>query len=398
MRRLLLAALMVFGATACTEKLTTPGGCPALCPGGQPEVRDTTIDALFGLDSSFAGYSSLVDASSLPLSNGGALGESRAVIRFLPRGDSVTVADTTYPLAIDSVIIRMGLQDREPTISGLALELYRLDADVDSSITWPELTAQMVPERLLQTFEIPDTLLRGPIVFRFTGADLAKLAYTPEDSTRLVIGVRLVAPVVGAGAYIGAVRAGEAGVFYQSWATVPVVDTALRHPLVQRSPARNFTVQPAPTPVTSTQLLIGGRPASRALIRFALPDYLRDSVTIIRATLELTVDAPLVGLTGDSTRIDVNPILTDFGAKSVAFVNEGGTTWIHPGDGTISLEMTRLVRLWQGTTPLPAIVRVRHAFEWSSFINPILRSTRSAGAGAPRIRITYRPPFAVEGF
>jgi len=396
--RLLLATLMVISATACTEKLTTPGGCPALCPGGQPEVRDTVIDALFGLDSSFVGYSSLIDASSLPLSNGGALGESRAVVRFFPRGDSVRVADTSYALVVDSVVIRMGLQDRESTIGGLALELYRLESTVDSSITWPELTAQMVPARLLKTVAIPDSVTNGPILFTFTGAELAKFAFTPADSTRLVIGIRLVAPVAGAGAYIGAVRSGDAGVFYQTWATVPVADTALQHPQVQRSPAQNFTVRPGGTPVTNTQLLIGGRPAARALIRFAMPAYLRDSATIVRATLELTPDAPLVGITGDSTRIDVNPILADFGAKSVTFLNEGNTSWIHAGDSTISLEVTKSVRLWQGTTPLPAILRVRHAFEWSSFLNPILRSTRSAAAGAPRIRITYRPPFAVEGF
>lgn len=394
----MLAIVLVTGVTACTERLTTPGGCPALCPGGQPEVRDTTIGALFGLDSSFTGYSSLVDASSLPLSNGGPLGESRAVVRFFPRGDSVTIGDTTRVLAIDSVIIRMGLQDRESTIGGLTLELYRLDVDVDSNITWSELTAQMSPSRLLKTVAIPDSTNSGPILFRFSGAELTKFAYTPEDSTRLVIGVRLVAPVAGAGAYIGAVRSGDAGVFYQSYATVPVSDTALQHPVVQRSPSQNFTVHSAPTTVTGTQLLVGGRPAARALIHFVLPDYLRDSVTIIRATLELTPDAPLVGLTADSTRLDVNPIIADFGAKSVTFLNEGGTTWIHSGDTVVSLEVTRLVRLWQGTTPLPAIVRLRHAFEWSSFLDPVFRSTRSASAGAPRIRITYRPPFAVEGF
>lgn len=394
----MLAALAVIALTACTEDLTTPGGCPTLCPGGSPEVRDTTLTAVFNQDSSFTGYTSFTEPTSLPLSNGGILGESRAVVRFFPRGDSVIVADTTYPLVIDSMIIRMGLQDREATIGGLALELYRLDTDVDSTITWPELTAQMIPARLLKTEAIPDSATEGPISFVFSGAELSKLAFAPEDSTRLVIGIRLVAPTQGAGAYIGAVRSGDAGVFFQTFATVPVTDTLLQHPLVQRSPEQNFTLQPSPTAVNGTQLLVGGTPASRALIRFALPDYLRDSATIIRATLELTPDRPLFGLTNDSTRLEANPILADFGAKSVAFLNEGGTVWIHPGDTTIAIEVTRLVRLWQGSTPLPATVRLRHSFEWSSFINPVLRSTRSSAMGAPRLRITYRPPFAVEGF
>lgn len=395
--RLLIGLLLVAGTVGCTEKLAAPGGCPTLCPGGEPEVRDTTINALVGQDSSFVGYSSLVDASSLPLSNGGPLGESRAVARFFPRGDSVTVGDTTFALVVDSVVIRVGLQGRE-AMGGLSLELYRLDGDVDSTIAWSGLTAQMVPARLLKSVAIPDSVTAGPLFFVFSGADLAKFAFTPADSTRLVLGFRVVGPAPGAAAYIGAVRAGNAGIFYQSWATVAAKDTALRHPVVQRSPSQNFTVRPAPTAVGFDQLLVGGDPAARTLIRFALPAYLRDSATIVRATLELTTAAPLRGLTNDSTRIDVNPILADFGAKSVAFSTETSSSWLHPGDTTISVEVTKLLRLWQGDAPVPSVVRLRHAFEWSSFLNPVLRSTRSALAGAPRIRITYRPPFAVKGF
>ncbi|MCA9721003.1 MAG: hypothetical protein KC489_01100, partial [Gemmatimonadetes bacterium] len=106
---------------------------------------------------------------------------------------------------------------------------------------------------------------------------------------------------------------------------------------------------------------------------------------------------PIVGIPGDSTRLDVNALFADFGAKSVPLNSPASLTWIKPGADTIRLEVTQLVRTWQGATPLPAALRIRHGFEWSSFMTPIFRSTRSA-SGAPRLRITYRPPFALEGF
>jgi hypothetical protein len=396
----LLLAACAIAAAGCTERLTTPGGCPALCPGGEAVIRDTVIDALVGVDSSFTGFTSLTNPISLPLSEDPALGEARGVIRFNPRGDSVIVADTSYQLAIDSIVIRLGLQDRDPTATNLRLEVYRLDSAVDSLVTWDELSAQMVPDRLLRTVSIADDVNQGPLVLSFTGGDLAQFAEPFVTDTRLVIGLRLTATTGRAAAYIGATRSGDAGPFYQTWVTVPVEDTTLQTQLVQRAPAQNFTVQRVPVQPGAGELLVGGFPAGRALIRFALPAYLRDSAAIVRATLELDTATPLLGIGGDSTRIDANAIFADFGAKSVVYSSSSfiNTGWIHTGDSHIAIEVTQLVRLWQGQSPLPAALRISHGFEWSSFLNPLIISTRSTRAGAPRIRITYRPPFAVRGF
>ena len=397
MRRFLLLAAVALAAAACTERLTTPGNCPALCPGGEPEVRDTVLTALPGSDSSFSGYSSFTEASSFPLANGGALGESRAVIRFIQRGDSVIVGAESFELAIDSIIVRVVLQERDTTVGNLQLAIYRLPGTIDSTLTWTELDALMTEANRLRTISIPDSARSGPFPLLFTGAELSKFDFAPADSSRLAIGLRLIAPQPGVGAYFGASRSGDAAPVFQTWGTIAVDDTAQQRQLLQRAVAQNFPVRPAPTPVTDDLLLVGGDPASRALIRFALPDFLRDSATILRATLELTPDRPIVGIPGDSTRLDVNALFADFGAKSVPLNSPASLTWIKPGADTIRLEVTQLVRTWQGATPLPAALRIRHGFEWSSFMTPIFRSTRSA-SGAPRLRITYRPPFALEGF
>ncbi len=395
----MVCAALLLMTQGCTERLTTPGGCPAFCPGGEPVYRDTVIDAVIGLDSSYTGYTPMSDPISLPLSEDPELGESRGVIAFLPRGDSVVVGDTVFSLAIDSIVIRLGLQDRTSGSTGLRLEVYRLDSDTDTLITWDALDAQMVPANLLRSVAIPDNVPRGPLNLRFTGDELAKFAPPAVEGTRLVIGVRLAAATGSAAGYIGANRSGDAGPMYQTWSTVTVDDT-VQHPLVQRIPAENFTVRRRASTVASDQLLLGGFPASRPLLRFALPPFLRDSAAIVRATLELDTAVPLRGIPGDSSRIEVNAVVADFGAKSVVLVTNtlSNLAWIHDGDSHLAIEVTPLIRFWQGSNPLPAALRLKHSFEWSSFLNPLLISTRSSSAGSPRIRITYRPPFAVDGF
>ena len=52
--RLALVGALLLGG--CQEKLTSPGDCPALCPGGSPQVVDEILSAIPGSDSSFVGY------------------------------------------------------------------------------------------------------------------------------------------------------------------------------------------------------------------------------------------------------------------------------------------------------------------------------------------------------
>ncbi len=396
MRRALL--LLVGGAllAGCTERLTTPGECPALCPGGSPEIRDTVLTALVDGDSSFTGYSSVTDPASLLVSNGGGLGETRALIRFIRRGDSVLVADTLRPFTIDSVELSVFLQERDTTNSPSFLDVYRLPPTFDSTTTFAELDAAMTPERLIRSVEMGTATAFGRFQMIFKGADLAKVAFTADDSTRMVIGLKLRSPTP-TGAYFGSILAGDATPLFITYTAVDVADTALRHPPLQRTVEQNLNLRETPDPPSPDLLRVGGFPAARSLIRFAIPAYLRDSATIVRATLELVPDEPIVGLPGDSTRVDVFGLLTDFGAKSPVNPNRQMSRWIHPGTDTVRVEIAPIVDLWQGSAPFPNAVRVQISQEFASFLAPRFRSTRTPGGG-PRLRITYRPPYAVENF
>lgn len=396
MKRLALLLFGVILVTSCTERLTTPGGCPSLCPGGAPEFRDTVLTAIFDRDSSFTGYSSLTDARSLLLSNGGELGESRALIRFLPRGDSVFAGDSLKPFTIDSVVLSVFLQARDTTVAGIKLDVHRLPATFDSLTTFAEIEAAMVPATLLRTIDVADAARDGRLEMLFTGDELSKLTFVPDDFTRLVLGVRLRAPSP-AGVYLGGVAGGDATPLYRTFTQAEIADTALQKQVLQRGVSQNITLRDAPSPDDPSLLRVGGFPAARALIRFEVPRYLRDTATIIRATLELAPGAPIVGIPGDSARIDVRAILADFGAKSVVQPTQIASGWFVPGVDTVRIEVASVISLWLGGSTFPTALRVALGQEFASFLEPQFRSSR-APTGGPRLRITYRTPAGERAF
>lgn len=390
----LVATLALVG---CTERLVTPGDCPALCPGGPVVVRDTILTALPGLDSAFTGYSPAPSAASLLLANGGPLGETRGLVRFIPRGDSVFAGDSLKPFTTDSVVLSLFLQARDTTVSGLKVDLYRLPSEFDSLTSFAEIDAAMTAEAFLKTIDVPDAARNGRITAVFAGAELSRFTYAPSDSTRLVIGLRLRGNAA-AGMYLGGISSGDATPLYLTYTNVEIADTTKRKPILQRGVDQNLTRFESVPPTDANLLQVGGFPAHRALIRFELPRYLRDSATIIRATLELTPDAPLGGIPGDSARVDARTLLADFGAKSVVNSLRTPSAWITRDTDTLRLDIASLVELWQGDDPLPSAVRLALGQEHSSFLMPRFRSTRSAGGTPPRLRITYRLPYGVKGF
>jgi hypothetical protein len=383
-------------ASACTEKLTTPADCPALCPGGSAEFRDTVLTATVGLDTSFSGYVSGSSLISLLVSTGGAYGDSRAVVRFNSRGDSVLVRDTLRTFTVDSMAIGFFLQRSDSTVTGDAVEIYRLPIDIDSTATIAELDAAMTPERLLQEFPISATFRSGPMRIFLQGADLAKVAFTPADTTRLVIGLRL-RSAGASGARIGASAAGNEGPSTTWFTTANIADTALQKQTFNRLPTENFTVRSIAPGSGDGLLSVGGYPVSRSFITFTLPPALRDSVSIIRATLQLTTDQPLFGIPADTATILARPVLANLGAKSPVAGDLFAGGFLLPGQSDISIEVADLIRTWQGSDALPPILRLEIGEEGGTFIAPFFRSTRSP-TGMPTLRITYRRTFAFEGF
>jgi hypothetical protein len=385
---------------ACQERLTEPAECPALCPGGTPQVFDTVLTALPGADSSYTGYVEGGSGLSLLVSNGLEASESRAVYRFGPRPDSVEVLDTNRTYVVDSVLLSITLVARDTLVDGLKLFLYRIDSTVASGVTFADVEAQLVESNLIDSIPVADTLNSGLVQVVLRGADVLKTGLPVDSGGTLAIGVAMSA-AQPSGVRIGA-TGGATGASFVSYVTAQnVPDTATgRTQSVSRTPTFNTFVNET-TPVLDTvRLTVGGEPSSRALIRFDLPQRLEDSATVVRATLELIPSRPIVGLPTDPALLVAKAVLADLGAKSPvteesAFIS---TDTLTPGIAdTVRLDVTNMVRLWQSTTSeRPEALFISLLPEAATFMRAEFGSSRSPGVGGPRLRLTYMFDFPFE--
>jgi hypothetical protein len=399
--------------TACQEKLTAPADCPALCPGGSVQVFDTVVPALALRDSSFPahkdsanGYVARGQGAALLVSNGFEASEDRAVYRFAARGDSIAVRDTLRPYTVDSALLNLTLVARDTLVDGLKVYLYRLPSTVDSTVTFADVESQLVEANLIDSIVVPDTLNSGAIHTTLRGADLDRLGLTPGGDSVLAIGLRMAA-VTPTGIRVGAMGSGTAASF-TSYVTVDVPDTgSVRNQTMIRTTAFNAFLTQNPVVPDDTLLLVGGEPASRALVRFGLTDAFLDSTTIVRATLELTPARPIIGLPTDASAIQTLAVVGDLGAKSplsttpadfaAGFVRLDTLPAVQ--SDTLRIDMTRIVRLWQSARSRPQSIFLRMIPEGATFARAAFFSTRSPSGGvlvAPRVRITFQRSFPFE--
>jgi hypothetical protein len=392
---ILLAALVLAG---CQEKLTAPADCPTLCPGGQPQIFDEVFTAVAGADSSYSGYVQPYQARSLLVSNGLEGFEERALIRFLPRPDSVSLRDTLRGYTIDSVALSFTVAARDTNVNGLELWVYRLAPGFDSTTTFAAVAPAFVPESLIAAIPIADSVNAGVVRTVFQGADLSRVQIAPADSGRLGLGVRLSAPTL-TGVRLNAAAAGG-GALFTTYATLDVPDTSTiaRLRSIELRSAFNTYVSEVPQVNDTTLLVVGGAPSSRALLRFSLPPRILDSATLVRATLELTATAPISGLPTDTVLLEARSVLADVGGKSPVNASTGRVPAdiLEPGSTAVSIEAVRLVELWLGSSRPSALVLALSS-EGASFTKPVFYSTRAADpAVRPRLRLSYLQSFPFE--
>ncbi len=384
----------------CQEKLAAPGECPGICPGDRSEIRDTTLLPVFGRDSTYTGYIAAGQGASLRLSSGLGGVQERGVVRFVPRPDSVTINAKQYPYTIDSVALSVALQARDPAATNLHLVFYRLPSPrtVDSTRTFADIESALLPANVIDSVPIPDSLRAGTIRRVFAGADLARIALPPADSGVLALGLRL-SSSSPTGVRIGSGSAGSLAPSFVTYFTAQIADTALqRQPPLPRLIAYNGFVASVSAPVDNSTITVGGAPSSRALIRFEIPARLRDSTSIVRATLELTPVAPIGGLPTDSVALDIRAVLADLGAKSPRLANIPSQIVIAPllvgSSDTVRVDITSLADLWQPPNRLPTALFIALQPEGASFTRAVFGSTRNGVA--IRLRLTYAIPFPFE--
>jgi hypothetical protein len=397
------ALLAVITIAGCQERLTAPADCPALCPGGQSQVFDEVFTAVSGADSSFVGYVLPHQAAALLVSNGLQGFEERGLVRFLPRSATVSVRDTLRTYTIDSVALSFTVLARDTNLTGLQLLLYRLTPSFDSTTTFAAVAPAFVPESLIATVDVPDSLNTGVVRTVFQGADLSRVEIPAADSGRLALGIRLAAPTA-TGLRLGTLASGSSPLFV-TYATLDVPDTGTaKLRTLPLGPSFNTYVSEIPQVVDSTLLAVGGAPSARALLRFNLPSRIRDSASVVRATLELTPVAPIPGLPTDPARLLSRPVLADVGSKSPVSPTVGlqgqfapPANTLEAGASAVSLEAVRLVELWLGPAGRPSALVLSLTPEAASFSRPVFYSSRAADpALRPRLRISYLLSFPFE--
>jgi hypothetical protein len=399
-RRAVLPVVVLLGAFlagACQEELVAPGDCPALCPGDALVVYDTIIEAEPLLDSTFVGYLSRGLGSSFLVSDGlPGLPQHRGLVRFFPRPDSITVQDTVRGYAIDSVLLAFTIAARDTAVKNLRAVFYRMPAplEVDTLTDWATVSAALIEDNVVDSVFVADTATASPVSMTFAGADLARVDIPATDSGTLALAV-----AVRGDAPTGArfIALGTGGPSFTTYVTaLEVADTTARQQVIFRSPTTVTWVQEFPEMVDPDLLTVGGAPSARTLIRFRLPDLIRDSARITRATFEATTVGPLAGLPGDSLALVLRSVLLDLGAKSPTTSTGAELLLVAAPAGDISVDVTTAARAWLGESGLPSVFMLALELEAASFLRPVYASTR-AGGPPPRVRITYTLPYRFGG-
>jgi hypothetical protein len=396
-----MVAAIAAGVFACQERLTSPGQCPELCPGGTPVVFDTVVSAVPGGDESVPGYVARGAGVALLTSNGLPASEDRAVYRFASRLDSITVRDTARAYTVDSVQLALTLVARDTLVNGLKVVLYRLPADLDpDTATFASVDPQLVDASLIDTIAVPDSVNSGQISTLLRGTETDRVAIPVGTGGVLSIGLKVVADAP-TGVRLGSIAGGNAATF-NTFVTVAVPDTAtaIVHQSLSRSAQDNSFVTQTPFVAPPGTLAIGGEPSSRAFIRFAVPTRIKDSSTVVRATLEMLPVAPISGLPTDPAVLRGLAVLSDLGPKSPltgdpTLISED-TLALGSAD-TLRLDITQIVQLWQQSDERPEEVALLLRPEGASFTRTAFGSTNPLSpVGPPRLHITYLLSFPFE--
>ena len=379
-----LAALVALGG--CTETLTTPGHCPELCASNGVQMADTLLVAADSADTTARGYVLADSASYVVASTLDAL-KGVVLYRFsrLDTSWAQTSADTVQAVfPPDSVQFVLQITSRDTTMHQ-RLVFYRLPARFDSAMTYAQALAYFGDSVLLDTAAVPDT---GLMTVRLP----TSLFPAPADSGVVAIGIKLLAD--------SATAIGLASGFGGS--TAPALAFYVHGQPPQDTLAKNLTVaptfaasalSPAPGALPPGLRAIGGIPSAHTLIHLTLPKFAVDSVSIVRASLLLTVSPAVLGFPNDSFTVVAYPLLRDYGPKSVLFTDTtlSGHTVVHAGQGgVVDVDITAILRLWGATVgdSLPHAIMLYRLSE-AATLGELDFLGKAAGAGGPQLRVTY---------
>jgi hypothetical protein len=409
-----LLALVAVVTAACSERLDGGAACPSLCPIANTAVLDTVLDAV-ALDSTVAGFPLPGEASSLLLAvaPGPDSLDVRAVVRFdsLPNryfpptgGDSlaITTSDSTLlSLRLDTA----GTRFTQP----VTIEAYDVDTTAAVDTVSSVLASLYRPARRLGAI----TLSPGTAVdsVRLRISDTAFVNRT-RTTRRLRLGLRLVSTARAQLRFSSA--AGGTGALGPRLTFDPVRDTTFQ-PVVLTTRSvtpglpqvatlfQDFSfVVRSPRTGVGTDLVVGGAPALRSYVRFAIPRFLTDSTTVVRATLEL-VQRPVRGVPAtDSVTVRPQGVVATDSVRDVRLASNLlvssaalalDSLRVAPSDsGRRSISLVALVRAWRVLPPgTQRALVLRSGLEGVQAGEVRFFSTEAASGLRPRLRLSYIP-------
>ncbi|MGH7608304.1 MAG: hypothetical protein ACREME_13310 [Gemmatimonadales bacterium] len=422
-RPAVLASLLVLAA--CGEDALAPGACPDFCPGGSIGIADTVLTMIIERDSSFRGYLQPHEGEALAVADLPGIVDSRAIFRLNPmftrvapdEGDTATV-----PITADSARLRIQVVRRDTNATNLRLKIYRLPSDIDSTTTFAALTPWFT-DSLVDSVNVSNLLDRPPIADSATLAawgdtirtdsaghvlqiarsdsslilhlsfDTEQARFVVDDSGRVAYGVRVAADSLASIA-LGAENVLSRDAQIRWFYSYP--DTVIKRDSTVRGTEFDSFVFDPPSPALDDNLTVGGVPAARALVRVAIPSFLRDTVDVVRATLLLVPVAPVQGAPGDSFTVLARPVLADLGAKSPLnpLPNFFGSATIHIGSAdTVRMELSDLIRAWARDTASVTTFVLGQLPEASTYAEVRFYSSRTP-AFRPALHVTYVRRFA----
>lgn len=431
--------ILLLALGACTEEATAPGVCPDYCPGGQIAVVDTIFTDMVERDSTFGPYVEANQGEALAVADVPGMVDSRAIFRMFgqvpPRVTNRPSPDTTtVPITVDSARLQINIVRRDTASTNLWIKFYRLPLDIDSTTTFAQLV-QPFTDSIVDSVNV-STLLAGPKIYDsvtlatwgdtirtdsaghvltigradstlllYVHLDTTQARYVGADSGTIAYGVRVSADTL-ASIGLGSNESGR-GALLKWFYTYPDTNAAPVQAIAQRGPNFDSFVFTPPTPPVDSNLAVGGAPAARSILRFAIPPILRDSADVVRATLILVPVGPVPGAAGDSFEVVARPVVADLGAKSPLTLNSDfwfrQRVYVNDPD-TVRMEITNLIRAWAlDTTAVTAFVLglpprfvdgpVRRTPEGSSYTQIRFYSSRTP-AFRPAVHITYVKRYA----
>jgi hypothetical protein len=378
------------GVAGCRENLAAPGACPEYCPPDPITVVDSVLRQVVAEDSMFRGYVPAHAAEAMQLVRPGGGVVSYGVVRFEQFDDSLPVpgiVGVRKVVGVDSFRVRITVSRRAPPDSAVELGLHRLPATLDSLSTLSDVAPFFDDSTLIAILPVPDTV-EGDTLALVLGVDAFPTFMA--DSLRAALGIALRTP--GEGYLDLRTRESEAAALLTAFVQVDSGGGATYARSDQRAAELDTYVFSGIPPVPQSAVAVGGVPAARTFIRFALPDAIVDSADVVRATLVLVPAGAATGAPTDTFVVRADGLGADFGPKSPFDENQaGGSVRIAVGGtDTVRLDVTNIMRPWRGDTLLPRVVMLRAVREGAT-LGELRFFSADSSAAAPSLHVTYVP-------